>query len=115
MNQSPFFRTNVKIDKIERAGQIDRYGNLSYNTVFTDVDCRLELRSIFTRNPDGDALILDGTISVDKRYRLMVKDRLTVLNTPVNDTYVVFSVDENTDFSGRVTYYSALITKQTKQ
>lgn len=100
---NPFWTPNATIDLVERAGKVDRYGQERWETVATEVRCRLERATRRVRNVQGDTSTIDGTVYLTPRSRLKTGDRLTMRD---GEQWVVFNEDEALDAAeGRPEYY----------
>ena len=107
---TPFFRPNVKIEKVERAGRLDRYGVAQREVVATEIRGRLERATRRVRNVQGDTTTIDGSILIPPSVLLETDDRLVLEN---GEQWVVFNVDESLDaVQGRVLFRTYGLTKQ---
>lgn len=101
---------NVKIRTVERMARIDRYGEPSYNTIFTNIGGCLERSQFMTRGPDGEFKQSDGTLLLDAPYELKAGDLIT-LDTPQTEKYTVFRAQESLDWTGQPSLRTFTLTK----
>lgn len=101
---------NVRIRMVQRPAAIDRYGEPSYNTVFSNFCGCLERSQFMTRGPDGDTKQADGTLLLEPQYELRGGDLIT-LDTPRTEKYTVFRAEESLDWLGRPQMRTFILTK----
>jgi len=108
MLKSAFFKANTTITKIERAGALDRYGQSQLETIYRNVRGRLSQTTRFSRTTQGDSFLLDGSLSLDRRFVLQPKDKITV----GDKTWIIFTTNEVQDVHGKVLFRTYGLTKQ---
>lgn len=105
-----FWRPNVVIEKVERAGAIDRYGASQLETIAIDIKGRLERVTRRVKDISGVTTTIDGTILLSPKDRLSEGDKLTLEN---QEQWIVYNEDEALDaIEGKAEFYIYGLTKQ---
>jgi len=98
---SILFNANARLRSVQRAGAKDRYGQPTFETPYSMVDCRLDRSTKHTQTSEGVLLVKDASAWIESRYALKVQDVLTV-DVDEDERYNVIDVQEKLDLLGNV-------------
>ena len=105
------YLNNVRIQKIQRYGAMDRYGRYTLKTIYSRIRGRLDKSTTQIKNLDGSFFVVDATLMLSKRYELQPKD-IIVFDTVNKEEYQVFKIVEHADIAGTLLFRTFYLTKK---
>ena len=105
---------NATIRLVKRIGSMDRYGQPTRSTVYSEVHCCFEETSSLLLDENGQAQRIDAVVTLEPDIILRAED-LLIMEEPRIEEYRVFDTRSDIDANGVVESRTARLAEVVKE